>query len=312
MRLMKNFTYWALCAVMVLSLCTGLVTVSQAADGDIDISIEDLLNPTSPTTPSDPDVINSGSYGALTWVLHANGLLEITGTGAMPEEQSPWFDDRGLVKMVQVGAGVTTISDQAFYNCTRMESVQLPQGLTSIGYGAFAGCSSLKDVSIPNTVTSVGVAAFGACVSLESAELSHGMAVIQERMFAQCISLKSVTVKARVKTVEEGAFSGCNALDTVYYQGSDSQWQKISVAGENQPLLNAEVQFVPSEVLRGDMNGDDQVNDADALYLLRYTLFPARFPINQSADVNGDGSENDADALYLLRYTLFPTRFPLN
>lgn len=61
----------------------------------------------------------------------------------------------------------------------------------------------------------------------------------------------------------------------------------------------------------GDMNSDGQVNDADALYLLRYTLFPSRYPISIDGDVNADGEVNDADALYLLRYTLFPGRYPL-
>lgn len=61
----------------------------------------------------------------------------------------------------------------------------------------------------------------------------------------------------------------------------------------------------------GDMNADGEVNDADALYLLRYTLFPNRYPISVNADVNSDGETNDADALYLLRYTLFPNRYPL-
>jgi len=63
---------------------------------------------------------------------------------------------------------------------------------------------------------------------------------------------------------------------------------------------------------RGDMNCDFQVTDADALYLLRHTLFPQRYPLQQSGDVNGDGDVTDADALYLLRYTLFPQRYPLH
>lgn len=311
MHFVKNVTYWALCIAMLLMLCAGFVTVSYAMDGDVDIPIGDL-DPTGPTTPSDPDEISSGSYGALTWVLNTDGLLEITGTGAMPESQAPWHDDRGLVKTVQIGEGITTISAQAFYNCSRMESVQLPHGLETIGYGSFAGCSSLKSVSIPETVTSIGAAAFGVCNSLRSVELPEGLTDIQQRTFAQCTGLTSVIIKEKVETIDVGAFSGCSALGAVYYYGDAAQWEQISVAGENQAILDAQLYLNADEAVRGDMNADRQVSDADALYLLRYTLFPSRFPINQSGDVNGDGEVTDADALYLLRYTLFPSRFPLH
>ena len=68
------------------------------------------------------------------------------------------------------------------------------------------------------------------------------------------------------------------------------------------------------QVIRGDLNNDGVVSDADALYLLRYTLFgDSRYPLNQGGDVNGDGAVSDADAMYLLRYTLFgATRYPLH
>jgi hypothetical protein len=64
----------------------------------------------------------------------------------------------------------------------------------------------------------------------------------------------------------------------------------------------------------GDMNSDEEINDADAMYLLRYTLFgEGRYPLSQSGDVNGDGTVSDADAMYLLRYTLFgESRYPLH
>lgn len=68
--------------------------------------------------------------------------------------------------------------------------------------------------------------------------------------------------------------------------------------------------FTPGTVA-GDVNGDDQLSDADALYLLRFTLFPTRYPLNADGDVNSDGTVSDADALYLLRHTLFPSRYPL-
>ena len=66
-----------------------------------------------------------------------------------------------------------------------------------------------------------------------------------------------------------------------------------------------------AESIPGDMNGDNLVTDADALYLLRHTLFPENYPIAANGDVNNDGYLTDADALYLLRYSLFPTEYPL-
>lgn len=60
-----------------------------------------------------------------------------------------------------------------------------------------------------------------------------------------------------------------------------------------------------------DFTGDSLLTDADAIYLLRFTLFPANYPVNKPADFTGDGQVTDADAIYLLRHTLFPEQYPL-
>ncbi len=66
------------------------------------------------------------------------------------------------------------------------------------------------------------------------------------------------------------------------------------------------------EYVKGDMNEDGYVTDADAVYLLYYTIFAEDYPIYQPADFNGDGNVTDADAVYLLYYTIFPEDYPLN
>jgi len=55
--------------------------------------------------------------------------------------------------------GVTTIGDNAFYNC-KLTSVIIPNSVTSIGLSAF-GDSGLTSITIPDSVTSIGGGAFG-------------------------------------------------------------------------------------------------------------------------------------------------------
>ena len=76
-------------------------------------------------------------------------------------------------------------------------------------------------------------------------------------------------------------------------------------------VVNTAEPDTPPDILRGDMNGDRFVTDADAIYLLYHTFFPSDYPLNQNGDFNKDSIVTDADAIYLLYYTFFPSDYPL-
>lgn len=67
-----------------------------------------------------------------------------------------------------------------------------------------------------------------------------------------------------------------------------------------------------TDVVVGDVNGDNVVNDKDAIHLLYYTFMSDQYPVNQDCDFNGDGSVNDKDAIYLLYSTFMPDQYPLS
>jgi len=65
-------------------------------------------------------------------------------------------------KSVIIGsnAGITSIDNSAFSNCTSLTSINIPNSVTSIGNSAFYNCKALKSITIPNSVTSIEDHAF--------------------------------------------------------------------------------------------------------------------------------------------------------
>ena len=64
--------------------------------------------------------------------------------------------------------------------------------------------------------------------------------------------------------------------------------------------------FIP-----GDINGDEEITDQDAIYLLFSYYFPDKYPVDQPCDFNNDGFVTDQDAIYLLFHYYFPDKYPI-
>ena len=166
--------------------------------------------------------IDSGTCGDdLTWTLDEDGVLTISGTGAMYDyswsssDYAPWYMSRESIKSVVINGGATTIGTSAFYACSGMTSVTIPEGVTSIGSCAFLDCSCLMSVTIPEGVTTVGDSAFQNCNSLTSVTIPNSVTTIGDAAFFWCRSLTSVTIPSDVTIIGDFAFYGCKSLTNV-------------------------------------------------------------------------------------------------
>ena len=123
--------------------------------------------------------------------------------------------------------GTITIANDAFKDCSSLESVTIPNSVTSIGNEVFVGCSNLTNVVISDSVTYISSWAFLNCSSLTSVTIPNSVISIGYYAFAGCSNLTNVVIGDSVIYISGWAFAGCSSLESVTIPNSD-----ISI-GEN-------------------------------------------------------------------------------
>ena len=144
--------------------------------------------------------------------------------------------------------GVKSISADAFYGCTGLQtvvipdtvkklggftactdlvSVIIPESVTEIGESAFSGCTSLLEISVPDSVKTDKTAGwFRDCTSLTKAYIGSGV-TYADSIFEGCVSLKEITFGALIKGFYYTSFNDCVSLETINFPGTKEQWLGI-------------------------------------------------------------------------------------
>ncbi len=177
---------------------------------------------------------------------------------------------------IEIPDGVTSIGGSAFSYCYKLTSIEIPDSVTSIGDDAFYDCDNLTSVHYTGTIdqwamidfedfwsnplryagrlyingeevtevnvttaTYIGSYAFYNCDNLTSVTIGNSVTSIGNYAFSDCDNLTSVTIGNSVTSIGHQAFRSCDNLTEVYYHGTESEWNQISIGSFNDELTDA-------------------------------------------------------------------------
>ncbi|MGN1480418.1 leucine-rich repeat protein [Porcipelethomonas sp.] len=202
----------------------------------------------------------------------------------------------------KVDADEDGIFDYAYIsNCeAAAKSVVIPSEVdgipvTEIGFGAFMD-TNLASITISGNIKTIGAIAFSFCSNLTIVTIDENVTKIETGAFSDCNSLHNVTIKNPECEISDDPDVFTYGCIISGYDNSTAQAyaQKYGYAFES--LGEA------PEVIKGDANGDEEVDVRDAAFIARKLAERKVNEIPDSADFNEDGKINVRDAAAIARY----------
>ena len=197
------------------------------------------------------------------YILDASHLTELfreAGIDPLPYLSNipSHYDFQSHITRLHIPNNISTIGENAFAQCAKLQSVTLGDSVQEIWHGAFKGCKGLKDINwntalrtmgsfafegcnlvslaIPNSVETIGFGTFHDNKKLKDAKLPRGLEAVSAFMFTGCSQLSEITLSSKCRMIAINAFESCDNLETVNFDGSMQEWQRVDIRDWNEPI----------------------------------------------------------------------------
>ena len=142
-----KLTAWLLTLAMLMTFIPSFTLTTFAADCTHMVNTNGICTTCYAYGYCGEETTDYPNGENVTWTLDSNGLLTISGSGSMASH--PWTANNVManVKTAIVKDGVTTLCDNAFYNCYNLTVATIEGDLDSVGYHAF-WCTAKDETTI--------------------------------------------------------------------------------------------------------------------------------------------------------------------
>ena len=192
------------------------LTIPNSVTSIEDSAFENCSSLTTLTIPDSVTTIEANPFSGLTLQLdNRSPHFYVEDNVLFTADKKKLIAYSSIQTSYCIPDSVTSIGDNAFYNCRRLTSLTIPNSVTSIGNQAFYECISLTSLTIPNSVTSIGDNAFDKCYNLTSLTIPNSVTSIGNGAFHDCCRLTSLTIPNSVTSIGNGAFHDCRRLTSL-------------------------------------------------------------------------------------------------
>lgn len=178
----------------------------------------------------------------ITWAYNeTTKVISFTGSGEMynyrAKDYTPWYSQRLFATKIEIGEGITSLSDYAFTDFAKLEGeIVLPSTLESIGRNAFQK-TKVSRVEFPSTLKFIGERAFSDCKNITHISFNDGLESIGKDAFTACTGLETILLTESVTKIGSSCFYECENLSSVYYKGTKEQYDATDAGFRNLELV---------------------------------------------------------------------------
>ena len=320
--------------------CTNLTSIN-IPDGVTSIGYSTFWGCSSLTSVVIPDSVTDIEYVAF---LDCSSLTDIVFPDSLTSIGAAAFTNCSSLTSIKIPKNLTTIDDFAFYDCSNLsEFIVDPKNpsfssedgvLFDKGKETLLHCPAKKSgtYTIPNVIKRIVEYAFDSCENLTSIIISNSVTIINYGAFYGCSNLTSVMIPKSVTSIGDCVVSSdrLNGLTDVYYEGTEDEWNQISIESGISPDITIHYNSEPITTtttvttsspsttttttttkpvydnIYGDINLDGVVDLTDAIMLNKQVAGVIMFTSVQqkNADCYRDGSIDDKDTTALMQFVI--------